>query len=261
MLHFKKHLNTFLAVMLLNLLTGCVTQSDLEYMQVKDRNIREYNEADIADYKLKVNDELYIQITSLDEAASNIFSNMGAQQSVNSGSMQPYGASLISYTINKKGELLLPVIGNINVVDKTITQVKQMIRDSLSNVLNQPIVTVKLVNRYISVLGEVRNAGHFAYAQEKLTVFDALALAGDMTIYSNRKEVILARNEKGKNMLFKLDLTRPEILQSEYYYLRPNDMVYVKPLQKRVWGLSQIPFSLFLSTISTALLIYTVVKR
>jgi polysaccharide export outer membrane protein len=156
--------------------------------------------------------------------------------------------------------LLLPLIGSIYVKDKTTSQVSAQIKDSLSSVLNQPIVTVKLVNRYVSVLGEVRTPGHFAYAQEKLTIFDAIGLAGDITEYGNRKEVILARNEDGKNLRINLNLTKSGIIASEYYYLRPNDLVYVKPLKKKFWGMREFPFSIILSTLSTALLVYTVVK-
>jgi polysaccharide export outer membrane protein len=241
-------------------LTSCITQKDLEYMQLKESTITSFSEARIPDYKLKPDDELYIQISSLDEAATDVFSNSGSQQIDYAGSMQPYGASLVSYTINKGGYLVFPIIGPILVKDYTISQVTQIIEDSLVNILSQPIVTVKLVNRYVSVLGEVRNPGHYVYAQEKLTIYDALGLAGDMTVYSNRRSVVLVRNENGKNSLIYLDLTRPQILESKYYYLNPNDMIYVKPLQKRFWGMSQFPFVIILSTISTALLIYSVVK-
>jgi polysaccharide export outer membrane protein len=122
------------------------------------------------------------------------------------------------------------------------------------------MVSVKLVNRFISVLGEVKNPGHFSYSQEKLSIYDALGLAGDMTIYANRKEVVLSRNENEKNVLVRIDLTKPEILESNYYYLRPNDMVYVKPMKKRVWGMAQFPYAIILSTITTALLLYNVLK-
>ena len=253
--------NVFLIGIILILFSGCVTQSDIEYLQKSDRSPKSFKEADIPDYRLKPKDELYIQITSLDEVSSNVFNSSGNQQMSNSGSIQPYGASLVSYTINADGILTLPIIGNIIVKDKTLAQVRDMIKDSLANILNQPSVSVKLVNRYISVLGEVRNPGHFSYSQENLSVFDALGLAGDLTKYSDRKEITLARNENGINMLVNIDLTRPDILESKYYYIRPNDMLYVKPLKKRIWGLSEFPFSILLSTISTALLIYTVVKK
>jgi polysaccharide export outer membrane protein len=209
---------------------------------------------------LKPYDELYITISSQDEVTTNVFSNTGSQQFVTASSIQPYGASLISYSINKEGYLLLPVIGSLNVKDKTLLQVSNIIKDSLTNILSQPLVTVKLVNRYISVLGEVRTPGHFPYSQEKLTIYDAIGLAGDMTIYANRKEVVLARNENEKNIIIRIDLTQPEILETNYYYLRPNDMIYVKPMKKRLWGIDQFPYALILSTITTGLLLYNVIK-
>ncbi len=248
------------AASFLFVLSSCVTQHNVEYLQDKDKRIKSFNEAEIQDYKLKPNDELYIQINSLDEAATNVFSTSTPQQGQGVASIQPYGASLASYSIDKKGYLLLPVIGNIFVKDKTISQVSAILKDSLTNILSQPIVTVKLVNRYISVLGEVRNPGHYTYAQEKLTIFDALGLAGDITDYGDRGEVILGRNENGKNFRINVDLTKSSLLSSEYYYLRPNDLVYVKQLPKKFWGFKEFPFALILSAVSTTILIYSVTR-
>ena len=248
-----------LAVSIL-LFSSCVTQRNVEYLRDKNNTVKAFNEAQIGDYRLKPGDELFIQINSLDEAAVNLFTGASTQQSNYMGSMDSYGASLISYAVDKDGYLHLPIVGSLSVKDKTIPQVIDMLKESLINVLSQPIVTVKLVNRFVSVLGEVRNPGHFVYSQEKLTVYDAIGLAGDITDFGNRKEVILTRNENGKNIRININLTRSEILSSEYYYLRPNDIVYVKPLRKTFWGMRQFPYSVVLSTITTALLIYTVIK-
>jgi len=260
MSYIKKNIGAVVIASFLFILGSCVTQRDLEYFQTKDKNMQAYKDADLADYKLKPNDELYITVTSLDEVNTNVFSNAGNAQNMNLGSLQPYGASLMSYSINKEGYLFLPVIGTVMVKDKTLSQVSAMLKDSLLNILSQPQVTVKLVNRYISVLGQVRIPGHFPYAQEKLTIYDAIGLAGDMTTYANRKEVVLARNENGKNVIVRIDLTQPEILETNYYYLRPNDMIYVKPMKKRLWGMEQFPYALILSTITTGLLLYNVIK-
>jgi polysaccharide biosynthesis/export protein len=248
-------------VFCLYILSACVSQREVEYMQDKNQGIKAFNEAEVQDYKLKPNDELYIQINSLDEAATNVFSTATSQQGSSIAGMQPYGASLVSYAIDKDGYLIFPVIGNLFVKDKTISEVSSMLKDSLTNILSQPIVSVKLVNRYITVLGEVRNPGHFPLAQEKLTIFNALGLAGDITEYGNRSEVILTRNEEGKNLRITINLTNSNLLSSEYYYMRPNDFLYVKPLTKKFWGMKEFPFSIILSTISTALLIYTVVTK
>jgi polysaccharide export outer membrane protein len=247
-----------IAFVVLVAFSSCVTQRKVEYLRDSDKNIKSFKEAELGDYKLKPNDELYIQINSLDEAAANVFSN--EKQELYLGSIQPYGASLISYTIDKQGYLLLPVIGKILVKDKTLSQVSQALKDSLNHILNQPIVSVKLVNRYVSVLGEVRNPGHFAFSQEKLTIYDALGLAGDITEYGNRNNVILIRNTDGDNLRINVDLTRSDILASEYYNLRPNDIVYVKPLRNKFWGMREFPFGILFSTLTTGLLIYNIFK-
>jgi polysaccharide biosynthesis/export protein len=249
-----------IASIFLLLISSCVTYHDLEYLQDKNNTSKSFEEAQIIDYRLKPNDELYIQINSLDEAASSVFSNTSSQQSVYMTSISPYGASLISYAIDKDGYLLLPYIGRMPVKDKTTTEVSELIKESLKSILSQPVVSVKLVNRYVSVLGEVRNPGHFAYAQDKLTIFDAISLAGDITVFGNREDVILTRNENGKNIRINVNLNRSEILSSEYYNLRPNDIVYIKPLRKKFWGMDQFPYAVILTTITTALLIYTVIK-
>ncbi len=251
--------HTIVVLLILTCFSSCVTQRKVEYLQDRNADVKSFNEAAFPDYRLKSNDELYIQITSLDEAAANVFST-GKEQSYYIGTMQPYGASLMSYTIDKDGYLLLPVIGKIMVKDKTTSEVSTLLKDSLTHILNQPIVTVKLVNRYVSVLGEVRNPGHFSYAQDKLSVYDAIGLAGDITDYGNRDNVILVRNENGKNIRVNLNLTNSGILASDYYNLRPNDIVYVKPLRNKFWGMRQFPFSVLFSTLTTGLLIYSIFK-
>ena len=262
----SSHFHLFTRITILNLVifslffSSCVTQRDVEYLQDESLTIKEFNEAQIADYRLKPNDELYIQISSLDDPTANIFSVAGSSQFMNVATIQPYGASLMAYTIDKEGFLNLPVIGRIFVQDKTTAEVSITITKSLANILSQPMVSVKLVNRYVSVLGEVLRPGHFVYSQDKLTIFDAIGLAGDVTDFGNRDEVILTRNENGKNYRIPIDLSQSSILSSEYYYVRPNDIIYVKPMPKKFWNLRQFPYALLLSAISTTILLYSVIE-
>jgi polysaccharide biosynthesis/export protein len=255
-----RHFSLITLVAVYSLLSSCVTQREVEYLRDKNNNTKEFKEAEFPDYTLKPNDELYIQISSLDEAAANVFTNSGQLNPYTAGSVQPYGASLLSYSVDKNGYLLLPIIGNIFVEDKTLSEVSFILRDSLNHVLNRPAVTVKLVNRYVTVLGEVKNPGHFPYSQDKLSIYDAIGLAGDITDYGSRNKILLLRNENGKNIRINLDLTSSEILASTYYNLRPNDIIYIKPLRKRFWGMRQFPFEILLSTITTGLLIYNYIK-
>jgi polysaccharide biosynthesis/export protein len=235
---------------------SCVTQHNLEYLQENQKALQSHIEPVYTEYKLKPNDALYIQITSLDDAASNVFARSSSTPTLDS-----YGAYMNSSIVDKEGFVQLPVIGKINVFGKTTSEVSDQIKDSVANILSLPTVTVRLVNQYVSVLGEVRSPGHFVYSQDKFNIYNALGLAGDITNYGNRKEVILIRNENGKNNRFSIDLTKADILSSPYYYIQPNDLIYVSPLRKRFWGLEEFPYTIIFSTITTALLIYTLVQQ
>ncbi len=247
--------NSILVLLIFLIASSCVTQRQIEYFQTKNSkgNIENYPNNSFEDYILKPNDELYVQISSLDDASANIYSSGNSIPST--GNLNAYGASLMSHTIDKDGFLELPVIGKIPAKDKTIYQVKLSIKEALSNILNQPVVSVKLVNRYISVLGEVRNPGHFVYSQEKLSIFDAIGIAGDVTDYGNRKNVILIRNENNVNIRTQLSLLEPEILSSNYYFLRPGDIIYIKPMKNKFWGLRQFPYATLISSITATILV------
>jgi polysaccharide export outer membrane protein len=252
---------TFISLFVISiLLPSCVTQRNVEYLQNKATASQSFSEAVVGEYKLKPKDELYIQISSLDDPSARIFTSTGNQQFINVGAIQPYGASLISYTVDKEGNILLPVIGIIYVKDKTIDQVSLDITNSLAKILSHPMVSVKLVNRNITVLGEVLRPGQYTYTLDKATVYEAIGLAGDMTDYGNRQDVILIRNEQGKNLRISLDLTKSDILASNYLYVSPNDIIYVKPLKKKLWGMRQFPFDVLLSAITAGILLYSVVK-
>ena len=237
--------------------SSCVTHKNLVYMQGKDEHIRTYADVDLPDYRLKPQDELFIQISSLDDESTNVFKK--AEQG-NVFNFTPYSASLLSHQISKEGNLHLPVIGNMYVVGKTTSEVRNMIQDSLEFVLSKPTVTVKLSNRYVTILGEVRAPGRYAYSGEKLNIYEALGMAGDITDFGNRKQVSITRNENELNKIVALDLTDPEIATSEYLYIRPNDVIYVQPLRKKFWAMSEFPYSFLIAAISTGILVYTAIK-
>ena len=245
------------AIILIVTLNSCITQRNLEYMQKDKHTPVAVKEVPFSEYKLQPNDALYIQINSLDDAASNVFAQPGGVQI----SLDPYSAYLSSYTVDQDGYVQLPVIGKIKASGKTTVQVTELIKDSVKNILSLPVITVKLVNQYVSVLGEVRAPGHYVYSQDKFTLFNALGMAGDIAPYGDREQVTLIRNENGKTVRINFDLTSPDILTSNYFYIKPNDLIYVKPMKKRIWGMETIPFALIFSTITTGLLIYTIIQQ
>jgi polysaccharide export outer membrane protein len=253
----QKKIIFFSYLILLFFFSSCVTQRNLEYLQHNNKTPVTLIEAEFPEYKLKPNDALYIQIKSLDDAASNVF----AQPSVQESRLEPYGAYMNSFTVDKEGFVQLPIIGKINVAGKTTTEVSELIKNSVTNILSLPTVTVRLVNRYVSILGEVRNPGHFVYSQDKLTIYDAIGLAGDINVFGNRSKVTLTRNENGKNIITNIDLTRADILASPYYFIQPNDLIYVSPMTKRFWAMQQFPYSIILSTLTTALVIFSFIQN
>ncbi|HEV7230482.1 MAG TPA: polysaccharide export protein, partial [Bacteroidia bacterium] len=127
--------------------------------------------------------------------------------------------------------------------------------------ISHPVVSVKFVNNNITILGEVAKAGTYAYPNEKLSLFNALGLAGDITEYGNRKKVTLIRESNNSIHKYNLDLTQDDIFKSEFYYLRPNDVVYVEPLKIRRFGMKEYPFTLIVSAITSAFLILYYVKK
>ena len=135
-----------------------------------------------------------------------------------------------------------------------------MIQDSLEYVLSKPTVTVKLSNRFITILGEVNRPGHYVYSEEELTIYDALGMAGDITDFGNRTEVSITRTEDSVNKIVTLDLTEPGIASSEYLYMRPSDLLYVKPLKKKFWDMNTFPYGILIAAISTGILVYTAIS-
>lgn len=256
-----KYIQRFQIIVAVVVLTSCVTHKDVVYFQDQNKTTESFKEIDVVDYLLKPNDELYIQISSLDDATSNNFFSSNGERLYALGSIQPYGAYLLSYSVDREGYLYLPVIGKVYVQGKTTSQVSEILKESLTNILSQPLVSVKLINRFVSVLGEVRIPGHYVFTQDKLTVYDAISLAGDITDYGDRKNAILVRNENGNNKRINIDLTSSDIFTSEYYYLRPNDIIYIEPLRKKFWNMREFPYTIILSTITTALLLYTTINN
>jgi len=266
----KKYSNTYkqdklfplVIISFILLFSSCVTQRDLEYLRDKSKqrgDVTAFDDAKVPEYKLKPKDELYIKINSLDGPETNVFMQLGSGgNSSSSTSTSPYSLSYESYQVDSVGFVRFPILGNIQVENKTLQEVRAIIQDSVKYILSKPEVRVRLVNRYVSVLGYVEQPGHFNYNQEKFTVFDALSLAGDITIYGDRDDVIIARNVNGKNLRINIDLTSTDLMASEYYYIQPNDKIYVKPMRKRFWGFETFPYNAILATATTLLVIYTI---
>lgn len=153
------------------------------------------------------------------------FSSTGQVQFATNGGMAPI------FWVDEAGEIQYPTIGRLEVAGMTRYELREYLQDYLKSngYIQDPIVTVDFYNAKFSVLGEVTRPGQFAMTTDRVSVFDAVAMAGDLTIFGERDKVRVIRDENGKQTVVTLDLTKPEVVSSPYFYLRQNDVVYVEP--------------------------------
>lgn len=165
------------------------------------------------------------------------------------------------YLVSPEGELTFPILGKMEVAGLTHAELVEKIEKMIieGQYINDPTVTVKLLNYKISILGEVATPGIKTIATDRVTIFEALGLAGDLTIYGRRDNVSLIREENGKRTVASLDINDKTIFESPYYYLHPNDVIYVEPNKKKVR--SSVGNPALLSTVfSASSLIVTIVN-
>ena len=178
-------------------------------------------------------DLLSITVNTTDPQAAAPF-NLPVQTPMNAALTNintPTQPTLQQYLVNNDGEIDFPVLGRLKVGGLTKNQAEDLIREGLKSYLKEaPIVTVRMSNYKISVLGEVNRPGTFTVSNEKVNVLEALAMAGDMTVYGVRDNVKLIREDAtGKREIMLLDLTKSDLILSPYFYLQQNDILYVTP--------------------------------
>ncbi len=184
---------------------------------------------------IKRNDLLSITVSSVNPEATEIFNlqnDAAAQSSTNAGNT----TRVSGYLVDQDGFIRFPILGNISAVGKTKKALREEITEMLISrkLLLEPIVDIRYLNYKISVLGEVKNPSVLTIPNEKISLLEALGLAGDITIYGRRDNITLIREEEGLKRIRKLDLTNNEIFNSPYYYLQSNDIIYVEPNKGKI---------------------------
>lgn len=223
----------FLVVAFPLLLADCTSYKHVPYLQNPESPDGPAKQLPLYDAKIMPKDLLSITVNTTDPQAAAPF-NLTVQTPMNAALTNINTTSaptLQQYLVNNSGEIDFPVIGRLKVGGLTKNEAEAMIRKELQAYLKEePIVTVRMANYKISVLGEVNHPGSFTITNEKVNVLEALAMAGDMTIYGVRNEVKLIReDEKGKREIILLNLNDAGIILSPYYYLKQNDILYITP--------------------------------
>jgi polysaccharide export outer membrane protein len=246
-----KNLNTLflkLAIIILlpALISGCASRKKILMLQGISENTASFNNPGKSSYKLHKGDNLYIKVYSVDEKTSKFF------QSDFPNLMNPTYLFLNSYTIDENGYIHVSFINKLLVEGLSIEESKNLIQKALNEYFKECTVAVKLVNFQVSVLGEVNNPGSYTIEKEQVNLFQALGLAGGPKEFSNLMKVTLVRQTDTGSQVQVLDLTNQKILESEFYYLMPNDIVYIEPVKAKT-NIGSSPY-LLVSTLSLILL-------
>lgn len=230
----------FLLLSLVLLGSSCVRNKDYIYLQSKvqtDSIFVAYSK--IPEYLVQYNDVLRITIKSIDPKVTDLFNLYGnVNPMFGGGGVQQTGDPfyMIGYPVDDSGLINLPVIGKIYVRGYTVDQITHIIQKEVDRYLNGAYVNVQIGGIRYAVLGEVSRPGKFTVLQNRLTIFEAIAQAGDLNTVANRHEVQIIRQFPDGAQVVKLDLTSRDIIQSPYYFVRPNDVIYVQPLKARELG-------------------------
>ena len=248
------------------ILVGCASQKDVAYFNGLNSNSadsinKKFNK--IHEARICSGDMLSITVTGLDPLAVAPF-NLPLVSYATPGTDQLYSApTLQSYLVDINGNINFPVIGTIKLAGLSKSQAIRLINDQLSPYLKNAIVTIQFMNYKVTVLGEVLRPGQYSISNERVTVLDALGLAGDMTIYGKRDNVLITRENNGKLEFVRLNLNTDEVFKSSYYYLQQNDVIYVEP--NSIKSVASQNTSLYLSAASTfatlVAVIYSIVKK
>jgi len=249
---------------LLLILGSCVTNKKIEYMQDPGNGISEYEKMVTPDdYKVQVLDELNIRISTLDPEMTSLFNMVsGEAKTAGVNSMPITGSSnetgYNSYTINEDSCILFPYIGKIKVLGKTTREIKKVISDTLSSFLKDYSVDVQLMNSYFSIIGDATN-GRYPLTKERMNLFQALSLIGDIGDLSDRAHIKMIRQTPEGTVVKEFDLRSKDIVDSEFYYIQPNDVIYIQSFHGQFFEVHS--FASLFSLISTAVSLSYIIVR
>lgn len=263
----QKKIKIFLLVVVAALVSSCgVYHKQVPYIQNSDNYVaNSKGDLSLYDARIMPKDLITITVSTSDPTVAIPF-NLTVPSPISSSNYTTSQPTLQKYLVDNEGNIDFPVIGELTVGGLTKGEAEDLIIERLKEYLKEtPIVSVRMTNYNISVLGEVARPGTFTIDNEKVTIFEALAMAGDMTIYGQRQDVKLIREDaKGERKVIKLDITKPSVIASQYYYLQQNDVLYVTPNKpkSKTAGISSsttIWFSVVSTTVSLATLIVSII--
>jgi Periplasmic protein involved in polysaccharide export len=242
------------------LIASCTTYKDITYLRnLNPKTADSLYLTKVKDYKIQPADILYIKVNCMDENINEVFNKSTLSSSLVSSNLG--GFYVIGYTVEPDGNIILPVLGKIFVSGLTIQEALSAIQKQADKYIANAQIDIKLVSFKFSVLGEVKRPGQYNIFNDKANVFEALAIAGDLTYYANRKNVLILRSGPEGIKTYRINLTDKDILATQLFYLQPNDIVYVEPMKSTGLRLSAADYSVLISTISVTLTTYFLIRN
>lgn len=244
-------------ILLFSLFSSCASRRDLVYFQPDSVELNTSYELNAP--KLQPGDILTISVTADDLKASEPFNQTNIYQT---GTLQNNNPFLPTYSINTNGEIDFPKIGLIKLSGLTRTEAIETIKNEVRKYIVNPGVSINIRNFKVTVLGEVKNPGSFPVDNDRITILEALGLAGDLTINGIRNNVLVIREQNGEKKEYRLDLTERSTLNSPAYYLSQNDVIYVEPNGAKIQSSKYTQnTSIFVSIASVVITVISVLTR
>lgn len=217
-------------ILIIFFFTSCVSQQDMVYFK-KAKTQDRIAYTTVENLKIKPGDLLTIRVSAEEQEAAQPFN---LTQSIASAERVGGNVQLETYMVSQEGTILFPVVGSVAVKGFTTLELADKIKEEIREYVRDPIVNVRILNFQISVLGEVRGPGTFEIENDHISLPKALGMAGDLTIFGKRNNVLIMREQNGEMITSYLDLTDPNVVSSPYFNLQQNDVVYVEPKVARV---------------------------
>lgn len=249
-------MRTYFGILLLLLMaSSCATKKQIHYFQDAE-TLDQASSIEAYQPKIEENDILHITLSSYNEETLIPFLRVANQQSpvINSN------PGLDGYLVNSDGNIDFPILGAIAVVGLNRSQIEEELTNRLREYITDVVVDVRIMNFKVTVLGEVNNPGVYSIVDERVTIPQAIALAGDLTKDGKRENIMIIREEEGKHKVTRVDLTSVQMYSSDFFFLKQNDVIYIEPSQvgvKKSGFIPDIPALLSLATVvlSTVILL------
>lgn len=244
--------NILFIILVVLLFPSCITKS-IKYIQDKNEvfeQIYEYENVP-SDYVIQKQDILYIKISSTNKDINEYF-NIEKTMTANTNP-QNLSFYLDGFTVNDTGYIKLPVLGSIKVEGLTVKEANQRLQEKTDQHLNNAIANLKLVSFYIDFLGEVNKQGRITVLQDNINILDAIAMAGGISDFGDKTNILIVRKTKNGTKTFRVDLTKRSLLNSDKFYLLPYDILIVEPVANKTFRMNITDYTLILSTLSSTI--------